>query len=67
MSNKGKTITYKEAFRRLQEIQGLIESNRLDVDELSGILKEASSLLKICKDQLFTVSEETKKILESIE
>jgi exodeoxyribonuclease VII small subunit len=62
----GKTKTYKESFARLQEIQALIESNRLDVDELSGILQEASSLLKICKDKLFVVSEETKKILEDI-
>jgi exodeoxyribonuclease VII small subunit len=61
------TIPYKEAFNRLQEIQELIESNRLDVDELSTVLKEASSLLKICKDKLFVVSEETKKILEEIQ
>jgi exodeoxyribonuclease VII small subunit len=59
--------TYKEAFARLQEIHALIESNRLDVDELSGVLKEASSLLKICKEKLFVVNEETKKIIENIQ
>ncbi|MDR2087657.1 MAG: exodeoxyribonuclease VII small subunit [Dysgonamonadaceae bacterium] len=64
---KEQKITYKEAFTRLQEIQALIESNRLDVDELSGILKEAAILLKICKDKLFLVSEETKKIIEDIQ
>lgn len=62
-----KKETYKEAFARLQEIQALIETNRLDVDELSGILKEASSLLKICKEKLFVVNEETKKIIENIQ
>jgi exodeoxyribonuclease VII small subunit len=60
-------ITYKEAFTRLQEIQTLIESNRLDVDELSGILKEAAVLLKICKDKLLLVNEDTKKIIENIQ
>jgi exodeoxyribonuclease VII small subunit len=61
-----KEQTYRKAFARLQEIHTLIESDRLDVDELSGILKEASLLLKICKDKLFIVSEETKKIVEDI-
>ncbi|MDR0681200.1 MAG: exodeoxyribonuclease VII small subunit [Dysgonamonadaceae bacterium] len=61
-----KKITYKEAFRRLQEIEDLIEENKLDVDELSSILKEAAELLKVCKNKLFVVNEETKKILEEI-
>jgi exodeoxyribonuclease VII small subunit len=62
-----KETTYKEAFTRLQEIQALIEGNRLDVDELSDILQEASILLKICRNKLFLVNEETKKIIEDIQ
>ena len=61
-----KELSYKEAFSRLEEIQTLIESNRLDVDDLSDKLQEASVLLKICKEKLFKVNEETKKILEEI-
>jgi exodeoxyribonuclease VII small subunit len=61
-----KELSYKEAFERLQEIQDLIEKNKLDVDELSSVLKEAAGLLKICKDKLFIINEETKKILEEI-
>jgi len=59
-----KELSYKEAYARLEEIQSLIESNRLDVDDLNDKLKEASVLLKICKEKLFSVNEETKKILE---
>ena len=59
--------SYKEAFNRLQAIQALIEGNKLDVDELSAVLKEATGLLKICKDKLFTVNEETHKILQEIQ
>ncbi|GHT20395.1 hypothetical protein AGMMS49965_19570 [Bacteroidia bacterium] len=59
-------LAYKDAFRRLQEIQQLIEGNKLDVDELSTVLKEATALLKVCKDKLFVVSEETTKILEGL-
>jgi len=61
-----KELSYKEAYARLEEIEALIESNRLDVDDLSDKLKEASALLKICKEKLFKVNEETKKILEEI-
>ena len=59
-------LTYKDAFKRLQEIQQLIEGSKLDVDELSTVLKEATALPKVCKDKLFVVSEETKKILEGM-
>ena len=61
-----KELSYKEAFARLEEIRALIESNKLDVDDLSEKLKEASTLLKICKEKLFLANEETKKILEEI-
>jgi exodeoxyribonuclease VII small subunit len=61
-----KELSYNEAFARLEEIRVLVESNSLDVDDLSDKLKEASGLLKICKEKLFKVSEETKKILEEI-
>jgi exodeoxyribonuclease VII small subunit len=60
-------LSYKEAYARLEQIQGLIESNQLDVDDLNEKLKEVSALLKICKDKLFVANEETKKILEEIE
>ncbi|MDR0547199.1 MAG: exodeoxyribonuclease VII small subunit [Dysgonamonadaceae bacterium] len=62
-----KKLSYTQAFNRLQEIQTQIENNQLDVDELSAVLKEAAALLKVCKDKLFTVNEETKKILQDIE
>ena len=61
-----KELSYSEAYTRLEKIQLLIESNNLDVDDLSEKLTEASALLKICKEKLFKVNEETKKILEEI-
>ncbi len=61
-----KEITYKEAYSRLQELTELIETGKLDVDELNEKLKEAAGLLKICKDKLFIADEEMKRILEEI-
>lgn len=62
-----KIVSYNEAFARLQEIQIQIEGNKLDVDELTFVLKEAAELLKFCKDKLLIVDEETKKIIEDIQ
>lgn len=59
-------LTYSEAYSKLQEILSQIESNKLGIDELSFKIKEATSLLKICKDKLFIANEETKKIIDSI-
>jgi len=61
-----KELSYKDAFTRLQEIQDLIEAGRLDLDELSVVLKEAVGLSKICRDKLFVIDEETQKILQTI-
>ncbi len=61
-----KTLTYAEAYSRLETILSLLEDNKLDVDELSEKLKEASGLLKICKEKLFVANEETQKILEEL-
>ncbi len=61
-----KALTYTEAYSKLEAILALLEDNKLDVDELSEKLKEASELLKICKDKLFVANEETKKILEEL-
>ncbi len=62
-----KELSYTEAFSRLQAIQTQIEGNKLDVDELSVVLKEAAELLKFCQNKLFAVNEETQKILDSMQ
>lgn len=64
---KKQELSYREAYSKLQEILSEIESERLDVDELSTKIKEASLLLKVCKDKLFIANEETKKILMNID
>ncbi|MDR2805542.1 MAG: exodeoxyribonuclease VII small subunit [Dysgonamonadaceae bacterium] len=62
-----KEMSYKESFIRLQEIRDLIEEDKLDVDELGSVLKEAAGLLKICKEKLYKVSEETQKIIQNMQ
>lgn len=59
--------TYNEAVARLREIVADIERGELDVDVLSERVKEATRLIKLCKEKLFKVDEEVKKILEELE
>lgn len=59
--------TYNEAVAKLRKIVADIEKGELDVDLLSERVKEASRLIKLCKEKLFKVDEEVKKILEELE
>lgn len=61
------TMTYKEAVDRLRTIVAEIEKGELDVDLLSAKVKEAIQLIKFCKDKLYKVDEDVKKVLEELE
>lgn len=61
-----KKMTYAEAMKRLQAIVSAVESNELDVDQLTVKLKEAKELIAFCKDKLTNTSDEVKKILDSL-
>lgn len=64
---KEKKMSYNEAYNRIKEIQGLIEQDEVDLDDLANLLKEAGSLLALCKDKLLKVNEETQKIIDNLE
>ncbi|MDR1120788.1 MAG: exodeoxyribonuclease VII small subunit [Dysgonamonadaceae bacterium] len=66
MNEGAKKTNYTKAYNRLQEILQLIENDKLDVDELSEKIKEATSLLKTCKEKLFIADEEVRKALEEL-
>lgn len=61
-----KTESYNEAIDKLKKIVAEIENGELDVDVLSEKVKEASRLIKLCKEKLFKADEEVKKILEEL-
>lgn len=60
-------ITYTEAMNRLEEISAKIQGGRVDIDELSGLLKEAQELVKFCREKLYKVDEEIKALTEEKE
>ncbi|MBQ5888139.1 MAG: exodeoxyribonuclease VII small subunit [Bacteroidaceae bacterium] len=59
-----KNMTYSEAVCRLDEIMNRVQNGKLDVDELSGMLKEAQQLVLFCRNKLHLVDEEVKALLE---
>jgi exodeoxyribonuclease VII small subunit len=59
--------SYNEAVDKLRRIVTEIEKGELDVDVLSEKVKEATRLIKRCKEKLFKVDEDVKKVLEELE
>ena len=57
-------MTYTKAVARLEEIMETVQGGKLDVDELSGLLKEASALVKFCREKLYKVDEEVKALID---
>ena len=62
-----KEETYNEAIEKLRTIVAEIENGDLDVDILSEKVKEATRLIKLCKEKLYKVDEEVKKVLEELD
>jgi len=57
-------VKYKKAVERLDEIITNIESDDIDVDELSLRVKEAVSLIKLCKSKIDKAEMEVKQVVE---
>lgn len=62
-----KKESYNKAIEKLRGIIHDIESGELDVDVLSEKVKEASRLIKLCREKLFKADEEVKKILDTLD
>ncbi len=62
-----KTESYQEAIQKLRQIVAQIETGDLDVDVLSEKVREAMRLIQLCKDKLYKVDEEVKKVLDGLD
>ena len=59
-------IGYAEAKAEIEKIVSLIDSDELDVDQLTAYVKRASKLVAFCKQKLSETDEELQKILEEL-
>ena len=62
-----KEESYHEAIEKLRLIVEEIEQGELEVDLLSEKVKEATRLIKLCKDKLYKADQEVKKVLEELD
>lgn len=59
--------SYSEAASRLEEILQGIEEGQVDVDELSGLVKEAAELVTLCRGKIQAAEMQVKTIAEQLE
>ena len=63
----GKELSYGEAAARLEEILGRIEEGQVDIDELSGLVKEAAELTTLCRGKIHAAEVQVRTITEQLE
>ncbi len=63
----GQDLTYGAAAARLEEILQTIEEGQVDIDELSGLVKEAASLVTLCRGKIQAAEVQVKTITEQLE
>ena len=62
-----KPIKYSEAVLELNNILEDLESERVDVDELSVKVKRAVELIKLCREKIETTEFEVRKIVKEFD
>ncbi len=62
-----KEESYNEAIEKLRRIVVEIDKDELDVDLLSEKVKEASRLIKLCKEKLYKVDADVRNVLEELD
>lgn len=60
-------MKYSKALQRLEEIINKIESEEIDVDDLSARVKEAVELIRICKKKIEKAEMEVKEVVDKFE
>ncbi len=56
-------FNYTKALSRLNEIVEEMESDELDIEKISKLVKESSTLLKACKKALTSTEEEINEVI----
>ena len=62
-----KELTYGEAAERLEEILKKIEDGAVDIDELSGLVREAAELVTLCRSKIRAAEIQVKTITAQLE
>ena len=60
-------VKYSNSIKKLEDIIEKIESEEIDVDELSAKVKEAVALIKTCKNKIEKAELEVKKVVDDFD
>ena len=60
-------VKYSKAIKTLDEIISKIESEEIDVDELSDNVKKAVELIRVCKDKIEKAEMEVKEVVDGFD
>jgi exodeoxyribonuclease VII small subunit len=60
-------MKYSEAVRRLEEILENVDRSNVGIDELADLVKEASDLIKNCRNILTSTEQNVQESLEGLE
>lgn len=66
-STKPNEPTYGQAAARLEEILKRIEEGQVDIDELSGLVAEAASLVTLCRTKIQAAEVQVQRVTEQLE
>jgi len=66
-SSKDRVPNYGDAAARLEEILQRIEEGQVDIDELSGLVREAATLVALCRDKIHAAEVQVRTITEQLE
>ena len=60
-----KNLTYTKAFDELQSICEKLESETVDVDQITALVQRANELVKFCQDKLRGIEKDLDKISDN--
>ncbi len=66
-ADKTKAPSYGEAAARLEQILAKIEEGQVDIDELSGLVREAAELVTLCRSKIHSAEVQVQTITEQLE
>ena len=66
-ADKAEAPSYGEAAARLEEIMARIEEGQVDIDELSGLVREAAELVTLCRNKIHAAEVQVQTITEQLE
>ncbi len=65
--NATEQLSYGKAAGRLEEILAKIEEGQVDIDELSGLVREAAELVTLCRSKIHAAEVQVQTITEQLE